>query len=108
MAIEPGVVAVIQTFGDLINLHPHLHFLATEGGVDRAGVFHLVPRIDDSRLEEIFVCKVLAFLVRKELLKPEWAEPPLLAAQKLTFVAERPAPACAFQDLMVADPQYFP
>ena len=30
----PGVIAVIQTFGDRINLHPHLYFQVTEGGVD--------------------------------------------------------------------------
>jgi len=58
----------------LINFHPHLHFLVTEGGVDAAGVFHLVPRLDDSRLAEIFAREVLHFLVRKELLSPEWAE----------------------------------
>jgi len=29
-------VAAIQTFGDRINLHVHLHFLVTEGGVDEA------------------------------------------------------------------------
>ena len=46
----------------------------TEGGVDRAGVFHKIPRRDDSRLEEIFAREVLAMLVRKELLSPEWAE----------------------------------
>jgi len=32
------------------------------------------PRIDDSRLAEIFAREVLAMLVRKELLSPEWAE----------------------------------
>jgi len=69
-----GVVAAIQTFGDRINFHPHLHFLVTEGGMDGAGVFHKIPRIDDSRLEEIFSREVLAMLVRKELLSPEWAE----------------------------------
>ena len=52
-------------------LHPHLHFLVTEGGVDEAGVFHKIPRIDDSRLAEIFAREVLADLVRKELLSPE-------------------------------------
>ena len=26
----PGVIAAIQTFGDRINFHPHLHFLVTE------------------------------------------------------------------------------
>jgi ribosomal protein S27E len=60
-ALTPGVIAAIQTFGDRINLHMHLHFLVTEGGVDEAGVFH-------------FAREVLAMLVRKELLSPEWAE----------------------------------
>jgi hypothetical protein len=32
-ALTPGVIAAIQTFGDRINLHMHLHFLMTEGGV---------------------------------------------------------------------------
>ena len=70
----PGVIAAIQTFGDRINLHPHLHFLVTEGGVDKAGLFHKIPRIDDSRLAEIFGREVLADLVCKQLLSPEWAE----------------------------------
>jgi len=73
-ALTPGVIAAIQTFGDRINLHPHLHFLVTEGGVDETGVFHKLPRLDDSRLAEIFGREVLAFLVGKELLSPEWAE----------------------------------
>jgi len=73
-ALTPGVIAAIQTFGDRINFHPHLHYLVTEGGVDEAGVFHKIPRIDDTRLEEIFAREVLADLVRKELLCPEWAE----------------------------------
>jgi ribosomal protein S27E len=46
--LMPGVIAAIQTFGNRMNLHPHLHFLVTEGGVDGAGLFHKIPRIDDS------------------------------------------------------------
>jgi hypothetical protein len=38
----------------IFRFHPHLHFLVTEGGVDEAGVFHEIPRIDDSRQAEIF------------------------------------------------------
>jgi hypothetical protein len=38
--LVPGVIAVIQTFGDRINLHLHLHFLVTEGGMDGSGIFH--------------------------------------------------------------------
>jgi hypothetical protein len=52
----------------------HLHFLVTEGGTDDAGVFHKIPRIDDSRLEQFFAREVLRLLVGRELLSPEWAE----------------------------------
>lgn len=30
--LRPGVVASIQTFGQKVNLHPHIHCLVTEGG----------------------------------------------------------------------------
>jgi hypothetical protein len=67
--------------------------LVTEGGVDEAGVFHKIPRIDDSRLAEIFAREVPAMLVRKELLSPEWAERvgkymirPVLALERPTFL----------------------
>jgi Putative transposase len=50
----PGVIAAIQTFGDRINLHPHLHFLVTEGGLDEAGIFYKISRFDDSRLASLF------------------------------------------------------
>jgi len=33
--LTPGIIAVIQSFGSRINLHPHLHFLITEGGVSK-------------------------------------------------------------------------
>jgi hypothetical protein len=70
----PGIIAAIQTFGCRINFHPHLHFLVTEGGVDKAGVFHKISRIDDSRLAELFAREILGFLVHEELLSPEWAD----------------------------------
>ena len=69
-----GIIVAVQTFGDRINFHPHLHLLLTEGGVDRAGIFHRLPRLDDARLAEIFGREILAFLVSKGLLSPEWAE----------------------------------
>lgn len=71
--VARGFSQSFQKFGDRINLHPHLHFLVTEGGVDKAGVFHNVSRIEDSRLAELFGREVLADLVRKELLSTEWA-----------------------------------
>ena len=52
----------------------HLHFLVAEGGEDKTGIFHKIPRIDDSKLAELFAREVVGFLVHKELLSPEWAE----------------------------------
>jgi len=72
--LKPGVVAVIQTLGDRINFHPHLHFLVTEGGVDEAGIFQRVSSFDDARLAEVFAREVLSFLVGRQLLSAEWAE----------------------------------
>ena len=42
--------------------------------MDEAGVFHKIPRMDDSRLADIFARKALAMLVGRKLLNPEWAE----------------------------------
>jgi hypothetical protein len=42
--------------------------------VDKAGLFHKTPWVDDSRLASLFAREVLGFLVHKELLSPEWAE----------------------------------
>jgi ribosomal protein S27E len=71
--LVPGVIAAVQTFGERVNFHPHLHLLVTEGGVDRAGIFHRIPRLDDARLAEIFAREVLRLLVGKGLLSPDWA-----------------------------------
>jgi hypothetical protein len=40
----------------------------------RPGVFHKIPRIDDSLLAELFGREVLAYRVLEELLSPERAE----------------------------------
>jgi hypothetical protein len=65
----------------------------TEGGVDRAGLFHRLPRLDDARLAEIFGREVLRLLVGKGLLSREWAERvgkymvrPILALDRLLFL----------------------
>jgi hypothetical protein len=47
-------------------LYPQLHFLVTEGGADKAGVFHTISRIDDLRLAGLFAREVLGFLIHSE------------------------------------------
>lgn len=68
--LVPGIIASIQTFGDRLNFHPHLHCLVTEGGTNVAGIFHKIPRLDDSLLAAIFAHEVLGFLLDNELLSP--------------------------------------
>ncbi len=48
--LMPGVVAVIQTLGDRINFHPHIHILATEGGTAPDGAFQRLGRDDPQSL----------------------------------------------------------
>jgi len=57
-ALTPGVIAVIQTFTDRINLRPHHRLLVNKGGADEAWVFHKIPRIDNLRLPEFFAREV--------------------------------------------------
>jgi hypothetical protein len=61
----PGVVMSIQTFGDLVNFHPHLHAVATEGCFDREGNFLSVPRIPPYVIQELFEHKVFKMLLKE-------------------------------------------
>jgi len=66
--LRPGMVASIQTFGEKINLHPHLHCLVTEGGEDSEGRFHHVASFQDTLLANFFKREVFALLLGKELI----------------------------------------
>jgi hypothetical protein len=66
--LRPGIVASIQTFGQKINLHTHLHFLVTEGGEDSEGRFHHLASFQDNLLAEVFSREVFSLLLREELI----------------------------------------
>jgi ribosomal protein S27E len=66
--LRPGVVAVIQSFGQKINFHPHAHLLVTEGGEDFEGTFHHLAEFPDSLLAEFFKREVFALLLGEELI----------------------------------------
>jgi hypothetical protein len=63
-----GMVAVIQTFGGLLNVHPHVHALATRGGWDRGGSWLPVAYVDVSAAERLFRHKVIKLLREAGLL----------------------------------------
>jgi len=67
----PGAVISIQTFGDLVNFHPHLHCLVTDGCFMANGWFHVLPEIDVKKLEDLFRHKVFKMLLREKKISRE-------------------------------------
>ena len=61
-SFKPGFILSIQTFGDLLTWHPHIHCLVTDGSFDSYGNFHTLPHIDSSKANIIFREKVFAML----------------------------------------------
>jgi len=72
--LTPGIIAAIQSFGSRINLHPHLHFLLTEGGEDKEGKFHKLSRFNESLIAKFFSREVFSMLLREELINLELVE----------------------------------
>jgi len=70
----PGAVISIQTFGDLVNFHPHLHCLVSDGCFMPNGWFYVLPEIDVKKLESLFRHKVLKLLRREKKISREWVE----------------------------------
>ena len=72
--LRAGIVAVIQTSGDRINFHAHLHLLVTEGGEDSEGRFHHLAEFEDRLLSEFFKREVFCLLLREELISEAMVE----------------------------------
>jgi hypothetical protein len=70
----PGVVISIQTFGDLVNFHPHLHCLVTDGCFMPNGWFYVLPEIDVKKLEGLFRHKILKLLLKEKKISQEWVQ----------------------------------
>jgi len=62
----PGAVVAIQTFGDFLGFHPHLHILVSDGCFHENGMFTVSPAIDTKALEQLFRHKVLKMLLSKD------------------------------------------
>jgi len=61
--VLPGAIAGIQTFGDLIHFHPHVHVIATEGAYRPDGTFICLPPTDTTRLLDVWQRKVFDLLL---------------------------------------------
>ena len=55
----------IQTFSDLVNFHPHLLAIVSDGLFAANGWFYVLPKTDLKKLEELFHHQVLKMLLRE-------------------------------------------
>jgi hypothetical protein len=53
---------------ELLNFHPHVHILVTDGGFHPIGSFHHLPHFNSRHLERLFRAEVLRMLVDKGLI----------------------------------------
>ncbi len=68
----PGVVVTIQTFGDYVRWHPHLHALVADGLFLESGYFYVMPKTNLRPLREIFRALVLKMLKKEGLIDDDF------------------------------------
>ena len=61
--VTPGMVAGIQTFGQLIHYHPHIHAVVTDGAFTPDGTFVCLPKLDKQLLLAAWQTKVSELLL---------------------------------------------
>ena len=116
---RPGLILLVQTFGDLANFNPHVHVLAADGAFLPDGTFVFLPAVPEGLPAEGFRRAVLEFLLRHAAISEDlrakllgWRQEgrqgpsPVLAASRCTTrcgsqntipkaVRNSPAPCCA-------------
>ena len=74
-AVSPGAVGFVQTAGELLNFHPHVHVLVTDGGFTPDGNFRPLAWFDSRQVERLFRAEVLRMLLGKELISEAIVDP---------------------------------
>ena len=74
VSARPGVVCVPQTFGSVLQPHPHCHCLASRGVWNAQGRWLPLSYIDTNAAETLFRFKIIRFLKSKDLLSDEHIE----------------------------------
>ncbi len=72
--VVPGMIAAIQTHGELLHWHPHIHVLITSGAFTPEGDFLQYPEFDMERLLVAWQEAVFALYVAEEKIDPEVVE----------------------------------
>lgn len=89
---QPGLVMVVQTFGDFLLWHPHVHVLVTAGVFAKDDGFHLAPTGGWTELRKLWRHAVLRRLNRAGALA-DWQTEHLLSWRHGGFTLDAgPAP----------------
>ncbi len=72
--VAPGAVGFVQTAGELLGWHPHLHVLLTDGGWLPDGTFRHLLAFDSVQVEKLFRAEVLRLLVARGKISEEVVE----------------------------------
>jgi len=62
----------VQTFGDLVNFHPHIHVLAADGVFTPKGTFRVLAPLPKAELMQTFREAVIASLIADEAITGEF------------------------------------
>ena len=72
--VVPGMIGAIQTHGELLHWHPHIHVLITCGAFTPEGDFLELPQFDVDRLLDVWQDAVFELYLAKEKIEPEVVE----------------------------------
>jgi hypothetical protein len=67
----PAMIGAIQTFGDLVHWHPHIHAIVSDGVFTESGYFVNIPDIWKHRAHEIWQEKVFDLLLEEHRIDEE-------------------------------------
>jgi len=70
----PAAIVSIQTAGEFLNWHPHLHVLAPAGAFRMDGSFIHSPTFDPVVLRDLFQTNVQTLLLNERMISPELVE----------------------------------
>ncbi|NLX95839.1 MAG: hypothetical protein GXY83_06660 [Rhodopirellula sp.] len=95
--VVPGMIGAIQTFGELLHFHPHMHTLVTCGAFTREGEFLEVPELDKERLlaawqEAVFALYLAEGKIEAEVVENmrSWPHSGFSVDQSVFLAAHRP------------------
>jgi len=69
--VLPGAIAGIQTFGELVHYHCHIHTIATDGAYTPDGTFMCLSPLETNRLLSVWQRKVFELLLAEEKIDQE-------------------------------------